>query len=245
MRDRTDEHLARLGALLEPRREVDDRADAHLLLGVRRSDEVHDRLAGLEAHAHPEGDLAGRPRRGPGPRAGRRAQGALGVVGVGDRRAEEGVDRVPDVLLDRPALARDDRAQLRERRIERGLQALRTELDRELGRTDDVDEQRRHEPPLLDPCPSAHGRNATGGTHVPVRRPIVRGRPWAQPPPVIRRWSVSFFSGFVRSDGGLATIEYIIGAAVVLGTLVVGVQAWNNGLVLRLETLVTQMGTVH
>ena len=56
---------------------------------------------------------------------------------------------------------------------------------------------------------------------------------------------MSFFSGFVRSDGGLATIEYIIGAAVVLGTLVVGVQAWNNGLVLRLQSLVTQMGTVH
>lgn len=50
---------------------------------------------------------------------------------------------------------------------------------------------------------------------------------------------------FAHADQGLATIEYIIGAAVVLGTLVVGVQAWNNGLVLRLQTLVTQMGTVH
>ena len=50
---------------------------------------------------------------------------------------------------------------------------------------------------------------------------------------------------FAASDGGLATIEYIIGAAVVLGTLVVGVQAWNNGLVARLQALVTQMGSVH
>ena len=50
---------------------------------------------------------------------------------------------------------------------------------------------------------------------------------------------------FHRSEQGLATIEYIIGAAVVLGTLVVGVQAWNNGLVARLQTLVTQLGTVH
>ena len=50
---------------------------------------------------------------------------------------------------------------------------------------------------------------------------------------------------FACEDQGLATIEYIIGAAVVLGTLVMGVQAWNNGLVLRLEALVTQMGTVH
>jgi hypothetical protein len=48
-----------------------------------------------------------------------------------------------------------------------------------------------------------------------------------------------------RSDQGLATIEYIIGAAVVIGTLVLGVQAWNNGLVARLQTLVTQMSAVH
>ena len=50
---------------------------------------------------------------------------------------------------------------------------------------------------------------------------------------------------FAASDAGLATIEYIIGAAVVLGTLAIGVQAWNNGLVARLQALVTQMGSVH
>lgn len=49
----------------------------------------------------------------------------------------------------------------------------------------------------------------------------------------------------LEADEGLATIEYIIGAAVVIGTLVLGVQAWNNGLVARLQTLVTQMGAVH
>ena len=53
------------------------------------------------------------------------------------------------------------------------------------------------------------------------------------------------FARFARADQGLATIEYIIGAAVVLGTLVVGVQAWNNGLVTRLQALVTQLGTVR
>lgn len=50
---------------------------------------------------------------------------------------------------------------------------------------------------------------------------------------------------FVDGEEGLATIEYIIGAAVVLGTLVVGVQAWNNGLVTRLQDLVAQMGAVR
>jgi hypothetical protein len=50
---------------------------------------------------------------------------------------------------------------------------------------------------------------------------------------------------FAAAERGLATLEYIIGAAVVLGTLVLGVQAWNNGLVSRLQGLVTQMGTIH
>ena len=50
---------------------------------------------------------------------------------------------------------------------------------------------------------------------------------------------------FAAGAEGLATIEYVIGAAVVLGTLVVGVSAWNNGLVARLQTLVTQMQAVR
>ena len=44
---------------------------------------------------------------------------------------------------------------------------------------------------------------------------------------------------------GLATVEYIVGAAVVLGTLVVGVSAWNNGLVARLQSLVSQLQAIR
>ena len=50
---------------------------------------------------------------------------------------------------------------------------------------------------------------------------------------------------FVDEDRGLATIEYVIGAAVVLGTLVMGVSAWNNGLVARLQQLVAQLAGVR
>lgn len=50
---------------------------------------------------------------------------------------------------------------------------------------------------------------------------------------------------FWSAGEGLATIEYIIGAAVVLGTLVTGVTAWNNGLVARLQALVNQMQAVR
>ena len=46
---------------------------------------------------------------------------------------------------------------------------------------------------------------------------------------------------FGRDTGGLATIEYVVGAAVVLGTLVTGLSAWNNGLVARLQALVAQL----
>lgn len=50
---------------------------------------------------------------------------------------------------------------------------------------------------------------------------------------------------FWTEHEGLATIEYVIGAAVILGTMVIGVSAWNNGLVTRLQALVTQLQTVR
>lgn len=50
---------------------------------------------------------------------------------------------------------------------------------------------------------------------------------------------------FFRDANGLATIEYVAGAAVVLGTLVTGLSAWNNGLVARLQALVTQLQGVQ
>ncbi len=52
-------------------------------------------------------------------------------------------------------------------------------------------------------------------------------------------------SRFLTETAGLATVEYIVGAAVILGTLVVGITSWNNGLVTRLEALVTQMQSVR
>jgi hypothetical protein len=49
----------------------------------------------------------------------------------------------------------------------------------------------------------------------------------------------------VNRDGGMTTVEYIVGAAVVLGTLVVGVNSWNAGLVDKLESLVVQLQSVR
>lgn len=50
---------------------------------------------------------------------------------------------------------------------------------------------------------------------------------------------------FTRDSAGLATVEYVAGAAVVLGTLVTGLSAWNNGLVARLQALVSQLQGVQ
>jgi len=50
---------------------------------------------------------------------------------------------------------------------------------------------------------------------------------------------------FFHDADGLATIEYVAGAAVVLGTLVTGLSAWNNGLVARLQALVSQLQGVQ
>ncbi|HET8569870.1 MAG TPA: hypothetical protein VFM93_12900 [Candidatus Limnocylindria bacterium] len=50
---------------------------------------------------------------------------------------------------------------------------------------------------------------------------------------------------FLADDRGLATIEYVVGAAVVLGTLVGGLSAWNTGLAARFAALIAQLQTVN
>jgi Flp pilus assembly pilin Flp len=50
---------------------------------------------------------------------------------------------------------------------------------------------------------------------------------------------------FLHDASGLATVEYIVGAAVILGTLAIGVTSWNNSLVSRLAQLAQTMETVH
>ena len=43
------------------------------------------------------------------------------------------------------------------------------------------------------------------------------------------------------SQRGQSTLEWVIGAAVILGTLVVGVVTWNNGLVDKMNSMVQTM----
>lgn len=40
---------------------------------------------------------------------------------------------------------------------------------------------------------------------------------------------------------GQSTLEWVIGAAVILGTLVVGIIAWNQGLVTKIGSMVQEL----
>ena len=43
------------------------------------------------------------------------------------------------------------------------------------------------------------------------------------------------------SDAGLTTLEYVIGAGIILVVLAAGIVAWNQGLVQKIGELVTQL----
>jgi hypothetical protein len=38
-----------------------------------------------------------------------------------------------------------------------------------------------------------------------------------------------------------STLEWVIGAAIILGTLIVGIMAWNNGLVAKMGQMVQKL----
>lgn len=44
-----------------------------------------------------------------------------------------------------------------------------------------------------------------------------------------------------KRQRGQSTLEWVIGAAIILGTLVVGIMAWNHGLVVKIGQMVQQL----
>ena len=44
-----------------------------------------------------------------------------------------------------------------------------------------------------------------------------------------------------KMQRGQSTLEWVIGAAIILGTLVVGIMAWNNGLVTKIGQMVQRL----
>jgi len=136
----------------------------HLLHALRQTDGVplrgvvhaqivadlaHYHLAGVEPHAHREVDGA-RQSQFVSPafqlvaRMQRRVAGALRVVLVRDRRAEEGHDAVAGVLVHRPLEAVHAVGKDLEEAIEDGVPLLRIELFRQLHRALHVGEEDGH-----------------------------------------------------------------------------------------------------
>ena len=102
LRGLADQHGARVRHALQAGRGVDEVAGDHALVGRAERDR---RLAGQQARARLEvrvqrADRVDQLEGG--------ANGPLGVVLVGGRRAPHGHDRVADELLDRPAVQLDD-----------------------------------------------------------------------------------------------------------------------------------------
>ena len=150
-----DEDRARLGLRLEPRRDVHGVAHRPVLdarAGADRPD--HD---GSRLHADPDAEPVDPPA--PADLVGELAhllhdpqsgeEGALGVVLVRDRRAEEREHAVAGQVLDRPAERLDRPDDPADRVADHELQLLRLEALPERGGPDEVGEQRGHEPPLL------------------------------------------------------------------------------------------------
>ncbi|MDQ6883670.1 MAG: hypothetical protein M3077_05445 [Candidatus Dormibacteraeota bacterium] len=44
-----------------------------------------------------------------------------------------------------------------------------------------------------------------------------------------------------KGQRGQSTLEWVIGAAIILGTLVVGIMAWNHGLVAKIGQMVQRL----
>ena len=135
---RAEEHLARLGRLLQARRRVDREPRRERGLGLVRDD-----LARLDADANLEPELADRVDDRE-----RRPHRALGVVLVRDRNAERGHHRVAGELLDDAAVRRDAVRDLVEEAGQPRADDLGIGARDELRRADEVDEEHRRELPF-------------------------------------------------------------------------------------------------
>ncbi|MNY00295.1 hypothetical protein D3C86_1327810 [compost metagenome] len=138
---------------LHPRGEVDrltlDRVVALLLAAHRAGDDQ----AGVQPHPDPQADAgigfepvgedACRLLHLPGG-----GQGSLRIVLVGDRRPEEGHDRVPDVLVDHPAEAVDGLGEHLEEAVDDGRDGFGIELLAHGGEARHVGEEHRHHPAI-------------------------------------------------------------------------------------------------
>jgi hypothetical protein len=153
VRPGADEDLARLGGLLEARRDVHGLAGGEGGVGG-----LGDHLAGLDADPRRQVDRLQDSQR--------RLHGALRVVLVRLRHAESGHDRVAGELLHGAAMALDALRDLGEEQRHAAAHDLGVAGRDQAAGVDEVDEQDRGEFPFHRP----NSRNATGRPKLPPRR---------------------------------------------------------------------------
>jgi hypothetical protein len=144
-----DHDLAGLGHGLEPAGGVDDVAHGGgVAAGPQRA---HEHLAGVDADSHLEAvgaDLVG-PRRQRPLHAQAGADRPLGVVLVGDRRAEERQQPVADHLVDATAEVGDVGGQPFEASVDEVLDLLGVPVLGQGREADEIGEQHGEDPPLV------------------------------------------------------------------------------------------------
>ena len=149
--DLADDHPARWRHRLQPRRGVDHVAHGRVLGAGQRADE---HLAGVDPDAHADVDVAVGRRAGHRavqrvlhPQAG--AHGALRIVLVRHRRAEQGEDPVAEQLVDPAAVLGDVVHEAGEGPVDQPLGLLGVHVLGQGGEPDEVGEQHGDDPPLL------------------------------------------------------------------------------------------------
>ena len=162
-----DDEPADGGGGLQPGRRVDDVPDRDGFARLRR--DADDRLAGVHRRPGPEPRPERRHRiehAKPGP------HGPLGVVSVRDRRTEDRHHRIPDELLDVPAVRLDPLPGDRVVRAQGVADVLRVRVVRRRGEPLEVDEQDRDELPLLAGGRRALARSPASRAEARIRREL-------------------------------------------------------------------------
>ena len=148
-----DQDLARSGEAEQPGTEVRGVADGRVVHPEVLADRPHEHEPGVDAHAHAELHPVGLShllleRREPILDGERGADGAMGVVLVGDRRAEQRHHTIAEELVDGPLVAVDGLDDDLERPVHDRVDLLGVQALRHRREAGDVAEHDRHLLPL-------------------------------------------------------------------------------------------------
>jgi hypothetical protein len=148
-RMRGEQHASGLSQLLHPGRQPDRVPERRVVHAQIVADASEHHFPGVQSHADGETEpVRDAHRIGIAPQLASQRQrsvaGPLGVILVGDRRAEQGHDPITGVLIDRAFDAVDALGENGEKAVENLVPGFRIHLFGQIHRAFDVGEQHRH-----------------------------------------------------------------------------------------------------